>query len=706
VSCHLQIDVDALDDEGNARSIFSMKRMGRHGEQEKTPAGRGFSFSRKAQAINLLEKGLTAGEALKKMVAGGPQREGDDPVLPTLAQLQNLQYQLKKTASSKLAITSMHDLKEWATQRLITCQEQFAKLGPYDTCVLRVFETTFEKDGQTLTSVGVVHSSPAALKHFAEVVIPSMPVVENTGRISVSGLTDTTFKMISEKMVEAQFGCRGLYRMSSGAVRQSFVNVLNAISRTEKQVTYEQMLDCIGIIGDLTGIDIPDFDVEFISGDNCDGLINGCETLDLGAGRKTVAGICYPHMARQTLRSHLDKFQDQSYFSTANQHVEMLHLCRSRQSYEILFPFVMDEWREVGEGAIAEYFQKEYFMKNWTINASGIPGQDPNNNPIEANHRDSKRGKWTMNKAVPLSIYLNESLPIKYAYEANRRQQHKLCFGPLLTGRPHREVLLKAQDLVETEQEGRSMHTNYFVLQDIMKVGVAKGSAAKSEGRTITKGIVFNSAKTLHQDNPDNAMTKEFAHRYIRALHGHHVKGQKKGKQFGLLDVADVILTSHLVEVGRHGNVICDCKACCQTWECSHIYAYRHLAGDINLHDMVLTLKEAKPLGRPRNDPEPIHGGSKLLKKGMKTPGDFVGHRIRSTLGDHREYNGKVFKYRVKPAMPGGVVETVWSVRYPRNQHEDGNSSDEEEMNVDKLYACRRRYVDWRDKDENGKKYS
>jgi hypothetical protein len=65
-----------------------------------------------------------------------------------------------------------------------------------------------------------------------------------------------------------------------------------------------------------------EFNMEFVSVDNCDGLINGYEGFDLGKGKLTMAGICYPHVVRQTFRSHFDKCKDPLYFQTANAYLE------------------------------------------------------------------------------------------------------------------------------------------------------------------------------------------------------------------------------------------------------------------------------------------------------------------------------------------------------------------------------------------------
>mgnify|MGYP003968539125 CR=1 FL=1 len=451
----MQISIDESDDTDGADLAcpFFVERSGAHGRLEKLPE-RGMTYSMKVRVISLLEKGLTPSDVIKRLLKAD-LAPGDNCTMPTLKQVQNQKQQLKTQKTSKLGVTTVHSMRKWAQDHLVTSKEEFDRLGPHDTCVLKIFDSPFEKDGQMLTSVGFVHSSPSALVNFVQNIIPNMPVDQNTGLTSVTGLTDTTFRMISENMVEAQFGCRGLVRNSSGKIRQTFVNVLNAVSRTEKQITYEEMLGCIGIITAVTGIDTPPYNVEFISGDNCDGLINGVEGLDLGRGKCTIAGICWPHMARQTLRNQSDKFQDKEYMPEAQKHMTLLHQCRSVSSYLVMFPLVMTKWREAGEDALATYFEKEFYKKNWGVFSSGVPGQDCNNNPIESNHRDSKRGKWDMaGKKVPLAIYLNESLPLKYAYEDGRRKNQAICYTQLPHDRPTRHILAKAKDLVELTEEG------------------------------------------------------------------------------------------------------------------------------------------------------------------------------------------------------------------------------------------------------------
>jgi hypothetical protein len=75
---------------------------------------------------------------------------------------------------------------------------------------------------------------------------------------------------------------------------------------------------------------------------------------------------------------------------------------------------------------------------------------------------------------VSLALYLNESLSVKHVYEANKRSLQVFTFSGPVSGRSHTEVLLKAKDLLELDQLGRTRMSNYYVLPKVTTVPASK----------------------------------------------------------------------------------------------------------------------------------------------------------------------------------------------------------------------------------------
>jgi len=250
---------------------------------------------------------------------------------------------------------------------------------------------------------------------------------------------------------------------------------------------------------------------------------------------------------------------------------------------------------------------------------------------------------------------------------------------------------------------GRVKQSNYFVLPTTYTIPGSK--TINGEARVVSKGIVFNSSSGIYQDHPDRVLDKTFAHNFLKAINGHGVK-DRRGQWLDSQSTVNMHYSCQLVEVGRHGLLVCTCKACAQYWECAHILAYRHVCGEVNVIDMMLTLKAAAPKGRPAADMEPIYSERQANEPyRFKNPAQAIGGTIRHQLSDGRFYNGKVYSWRLMPTKTAGEGIPVWDIRFPANQYEgDNDSAEEEEVREAQLIAGRKRYINWREgemKDSN-----
>ena len=170
--------------------------------------------------------------------------------------------------------------------------------------ILKTFRVPFQnKDGDTVDSEAFVYTSKAQMLAFSEAV-KALPVIESMkggpGRL-LAGMSDTTFKLISEGWVESQYGMRDLRRADDGSISQCFIPFLSSVSRTESSLAYRKMFDCIrlveSIFHDFMNINLPRFLKDQISSDANKGLIKAVENTPCEeVSEEEVPGLCAtPH---------------------------------------------------------------------------------------------------------------------------------------------------------------------------------------------------------------------------------------------------------------------------------------------------------------------------------------------------------------------------------------------------------------------------
>lgn len=397
--------------------------------------------------------------------------------------------------------------------------------------ILKTFRLPFkDQDGDWVDSEAFVYTSPAQMIAFSKAVhcIPTIETPSGPARV-LAGMADTTFKMIAEGWVESQYGLRTLARAPNGSISQKFLPFLCAVARTENNLVYREMFDCIRLVEkqliSFKGIAIPRFIVGQFCSDANDGLIKAaeetlCEEPQDGEDAYYAESFSdWSHISRNALTRVKDKLQKQSYAVVAQRHLDALHLCRSRKQFLSLANLVMQEWRIQKEYALATWFESELLPLKWSINDTGFPGQDPNSQPLESDHRDQKRTRHGEKQLTPLQQYLTKSLPAKLGFIANKLTSREFHFTTP-PGAPHRNVNARAYEFVQTDTDSsdRDVYQNYFRI-NIRGQGGLK--MMKQSDRIIANGsIVFNSSENMIQKNIDNSVDKTKAFTYVKSLMG------------------------------------------------------------------------------------------------------------------------------------------------------------------------------------------
>jgi hypothetical protein len=193
------------------------------------------------------------------------------------------------------------------------------------------------------------------------------------------------------------------------------------------------------------------------------------------------------------------------------EHIQNLHMCQSRLQFETLAQLVLKDWRARNEHALATWFEKELYPMRWCINDTGIPGQDPNTQPLESDHRNSKRSRHGMNAKVPLGVFIKESISRKLLFAAQKLENKTFHFTTP-PGEPHRDVLVRANELLDTDnnEDHTKIYCNYFEVKSANVPGFVKIST--NPPRLVEHGsVVFNSSQHMWQRNVDWSMTKLIA---------------------------------------------------------------------------------------------------------------------------------------------------------------------------------------------------
>ena len=144
---------------------------------------------------------------------------------------------------------------------------------------------------------------------------------------------------------------------------------------------------------------------------------------------------CFPHLsgAKGIIPRHMGKLNDKSkdFVDGLEADIGRMHLARTHRQHEILAKIFIMKWRKAKECLCAIFFQTNYCVQgknNWFYAASGMPGVETSNQPIELFMRTAKLAMLGKRHAHKLGHLLTSVLPTfirDYGLEATR-QKHKI----------------------------------------------------------------------------------------------------------------------------------------------------------------------------------------------------------------------------------------------------------------------------------------
>jgi hypothetical protein len=134
--------------------------------------------------------------------------------------------------------------------------------------------------------------------------------------------------------------------------------------------------------------------------DKCKSFAKGFRLLS----PSIVVLVCYRHLLALFTpgKDNYKKFHDGKYCERhAIEHLQLLNRCKTKALFDICFPFIMDLWRQAGQGEAAAYFASGYGPDTawyaWYIGASRHPGNTaedksplPDSQPHESYYSKAK----------------------------------------------------------------------------------------------------------------------------------------------------------------------------------------------------------------------------------------------------------------------------------------------------------------------------
>ena len=308
--------------------------------------------------------------------------------------------------------------------------------------------------------------------------------------------------------------------------------------------------------------------------------------------------------------------------------ITALHFARSVAQFDAMGVIMLLDWRLCGESRLAEWFEREYLTKpynRWNVSASGVPGADPQQQPIESSHRDAKRDRYGQGPGVKVTIgvFCHESIGKQLRDASANAGQEPITL--VAGGTVSREVYLRAKEMVYVE----TGFSNFFKVSKIFKLGRI--------GVVGVDGYIFNSSNHLWQSDKENKVTAEMCRVFLKSV----IYGRFKD-QTTWLEAQRIASQLHFVRMPSPGTYMCDCKAFWHGAECSHVEAAKHLKGDINILHELRKIVQGKRVGRPNAaEKEAINLSTHVVEQATNMSeikaGSYCGTKIAARL-HHRSH--------------------------------------------------------------------
>ena len=129
---------------------------------------------------------------------------------------------------------------------------------------------------------------------------------------------------------------------------------------------------------------------------------------------------CYFH-AKKNMK---DKCLNSYWKSTAEAHINMLHLCRSREEFNCLLTTFSLKWIQDGQDGFAQYVSRQYgsgCWQNWFIGALPAPGIGMTNNSTESFNKVIKQ---YITSSVSMGSFFDKAMVSVLEHVTRKRKEN------------------------------------------------------------------------------------------------------------------------------------------------------------------------------------------------------------------------------------------------------------------------------------------
>ena len=277
----------------------------------------------------------------------------------------------------------------------------------------------FNKDGIKITGFSTVFSCKSQLKLAASYFS------RHHEGLKVSGSADFTFGIIKDKgklnpsYAHCLFGSRSLQRDSAdGYISQTMRPFCSSVHPTECGEAMRYVIESLTeALIEFEGVPRNIIYLDTYNSDNAIGVIAAASTMFRNPASLSAPVICtldWAHISRQSIEQNKEKLVNKEYQKKAQEHLRLIHLCRSTEQAVVLKRLMLLRWRKDGEDALADWFEAVLLHANFSVTSSEMPGADCDNQHLESTFRSMKRnmdggGINGLKKKTSMGFYLTET---------------------------------------------------------------------------------------------------------------------------------------------------------------------------------------------------------------------------------------------------------------------------------------------------------
>ena len=309
----------------------------------------------------------------------------------------------------------------------------------------------------------------------------------------------------------------------------------------------------------------------------------------------------------------MKKMKDPGFHVIAQEHLWLLHKCRSEAMFDAIAEKVLEFWTASNEVDLAQWLKDVYLhedFKHWFVTATGahlsipidsmlicclvgVPGQPPDNQSVESAHHAWKGDNFGFGHAKKISLgnFMLHAIPKQLQWAIERTKCPMTLLAEDVQGPPLPMIEAAQKLLLKVDRL-----SNYIFIT----------TSDRGDGKQF-KGYVFNGTRHTYNVRKEYAMTDARAKKYLKSLIGRLPTGINLDAAIEIthsmhvVEIIDVLIDNELTN-----RYICDCRSFSQSAECSHSLAALTLANKFDLEAASGRVIRGRVRGREKANVKPL----------------------------------------------------------------------------------------------------